>query len=160
MKKEVQSLLRTHLHARRWWISPHYHGQLLRVGEQSVHCFLVGCVAQVNAVHLQDPVPYPEPTARRQPTGNDLQKIFRVTIREGNFSLERHWQKPAATPEMNSKWVSVTASAAESWRNNFYGVWRQPSNILWGDSDFLSATEAPQEVINSSVKKLLSALMC
>lgn len=74
--------LGTHLHPRWRWVSPNHHGELLSVGEQRVHCFLVGGMAQVNAVHLQNPVPNAEPAARRQPPGNDLQRTIN-TAREG-----------------------------------------------------------------------------
>lgn len=63
-----------YLHSRRGRVSPDHHLQFLGVGEQSTHGLLVGCMTEVDPVHLQDPVTHAQTAARGQTTGNDLPK--------------------------------------------------------------------------------------
>lgn len=57
-------------------------------------------MAQVNAIYLQDPVPYTETTARCQSTGNDLQRITNVTTGEENSICP--WRDTDCVPRLSS----------------------------------------------------------
>lgn len=73
-----------YLHSWWWGVPPHQHANLLLIGQQGSHSFLVCGMTKVDQVHFQYPVPNTQSTLTSKAMRNHL--LMREAIKNGTWN--------------------------------------------------------------------------